>query len=73
MSQFWLDNFFNLFSINNFQLNQPAKIYNVLSLLIIIIGLYNRYLLLEILSAISVIKEVIVSLSALVMAYESAD
>ena len=38
MPQFWLDNFLDLFSIDNFKLNDSVKIYNVLSLIVIIIG-----------------------------------
>jgi hypothetical protein len=39
MPEFWLDNFFDIFNIHNFELNTTDKKYNVLSLLIIIIGL----------------------------------
>ena len=39
MPQFWLDNFVDLFSIDNFKLNDIIKFYNVISLLVIIIGL----------------------------------
>jgi hypothetical protein len=39
MSQFWLDNFLDLFSIDNFKLNDSTKLYNVLSLMVIIIGI----------------------------------
>jgi len=39
MPQFWLDNFVDLFSMDNFKLNDSVKFYNVISLLVIIIGL----------------------------------
>jgi len=39
MPKFWLDNFLDLFSIDNFKLNDSVKLYNVLSLVIIIVGL----------------------------------
>jgi len=39
MPQFWLDNFLDLFSIDNFKLNDTTKVYNVLSLIVIILGL----------------------------------
>jgi len=38
MPQFWLDNFLDLFSIDNFKLDDTIKVYNVLSLIVIIIG-----------------------------------
>jgi len=39
MPQFWLDNFLDLFSIDNFKLNDTTNLYNVLSLIVIIIGI----------------------------------
>ena len=39
MSKFWLDNYMDLFSTENFKFNTNAKVYNVISLVIIIIGL----------------------------------
>ena len=39
MPHFWLDNFSDLFSIDNLKLNDNIKLYNVISLIIIIISL----------------------------------